>query len=89
MGQCSAQGSTSNNITPVKMQQLYPPTPCVQNQSGKHVSNEELMLFMSAKFDELNSILSTLEIIEKKISEMDIKINKLWLYLDSWVAKYA
>lgn len=89
VGQCSPQGSTMNNITPVNMQHVYSPTPCVQNQSGKHVTNEELMLFMSAKFDEMNSRLSKLELVEKKVSEMDIKINKLWSDLDSRVAKSA
>jgi hypothetical protein len=62
----------------MNMQHLYSPTPCVQNQSGNNVTNEELMLFMSAKFDEMNSRLSKLELAEKSVSEMGIKINKLW-----------
>ena len=62
-------------------------TPSVVHTDSKNVTNEELMKFISGKFEEMNSRLSKLESVEKKVNSLDDKLNKLWTDLDKRVAK--
>lgn len=47
------------------------------------------MKFINDKFDAMSKRLDKLEVVEKKVSELDIKLNKLWDDLDKRVTKTA
>lgn len=49
----------------------------------------ELMKFINDKFYAMSKRLDKLEVVEKKVSEFDIKLNKLWADLDRRVTKNA
>ena len=46
--------------------------------SGQQVTNKELMSFINSGFSEMSSQLQKLDVVEKEVSEMDSKLNKLW-----------
>lgn len=69
-----------NTSTPQQAQHNTMST--VSNVCSKNVSNTELMQYMSSRFDGISKRLEKLESVEKKVDELDMKINKLWNDLD-------
>ena len=45
------------------------------------------MSLINSKFSEMSSLLQKIDVVEKKVSEMDSKLNKLWADLDARIAK--
>ena len=68
-----------------------PMRPLVNNayQTGSSASNSELMKFLNMKFEEIGTRLDKIDSLEKKVSEFDMKIGKLWTELDKRVVKNA
>ena len=49
--------------------------------------NQELMQFLTGKFDEVNKRLEKLDVLEKRVNDIDLKVSKLWSDLDKRVTE--
>ena len=51
------------------------------------ISNSQIMQLIKSKFEEVNKRLEKLDTVERKVQEVDNKLNKLWADLDQRVAQ--
>ena len=71
-----------------------PPTPMSTSASfptsiSPQSSHSELAQLLNSKFDEVYKRLDKLDVVEKKVNDIDVKVSKLWSDLDKRVAKNA
>ena len=77
-----------NGFTHVNMQRdnaPHSPMSGIPPQSMRSVTNADILNFMESKFEEMNKRLGKLENLEKKVTDIDSKLNKLWSDLDKRV----
>lgn len=77
-----------NMASIINSQQQQPTQPVNSTQhlsSGSYNSNGELMRYLNSKFDEVNKRLDKLDLLEKRVNEIDGKVSKLWTDLDQRV----
>lgn len=71
-------------------QQTVPPPPVGQPVTNSIPGvNTELMRFLNTKFDEVNKKLEKLDLLEKRVSDIDGKVSRLWSDLDERVKTNA
>ena len=76
------------NLLPTAQSSPHPGQPCIGGQSGTNPAagmNAELMQFLSTKFDEVHRRLGKLDLLEKRVEDIDTKVTKIWDDLDARV----
>ena len=69
------------NLLPTAQSSPHPGQPCIGGQSGINPAagvNAELIQFLSTKFDEVHKRLGKLDLLEKRVEDIDTKVTKIW-----------
>ena len=65
------------------------PQPGQCTSGGSSGSNVELMQYLSKKFDEVHQRMGKLDLLEKRVEDIDNKVTKIWDDLDARVKSNA